>query len=106
MKRIVKNKAVKLPMTRDDVMDAIEPKRIVDKTAAFLEKHKAKGDPRTREVNSRDFGFTGKNLTLFILPGATDEQIIEKFSKRLKHASLNDFTVKISLKVARNTTKM
>lgn len=99
MKHQSKSKAAKKPQTRDELFDAMIPQRGVDKTAEMLEKHKAKHDPRTRAVNSANFGFNGKPITIFVRPDATDEQIIEKFRLRLGSHDVNNYNIRKNTRV-------
>jgi len=71
------------PMSKDDMLDMIVPKRAVEVTAARLAVIKKKVDPRTKAVNSKSYGFP-LSLTMFVLPGATENEIIEKFNEKFK----------------------
>ena len=99
MKNQSKSKTSQRPQTRDELFDAMIPKRAVDKTAEILKKHKAKPDTRTRAVNSANFGFNGKPITIFVRPDATDEQIIEKFRLRLGSHDVNNYNIRKNTRV-------
>jgi hypothetical protein len=106
MKRPSEKKAAKKPQTIDDLLDAIVPKRAVEKTAVMLEKHKAttaKNDPRTRAVHARDFGFPGKVLTIFVRPEATNDEIVEKFAARFGREPGSDFRIRQNKRVPKAT---
>jgi len=79
MKKANPAKGVKKPITLEEVLDQIVPKRQVEVTAKKLKEYKSKPDLRTRAVNSKLFGFE-KSLTMFVLPKTTKAEIIEKFN--------------------------
>lgn len=83
MKNQSKSKTSQKPQTRDELFDAMIPKRGVEKTAEMLAKHKSTRDPRTRAVNSVNYGFRGNSIIIYVLPDATKEQIMDKFRLRL-----------------------
>jgi len=90
MKKARATKENKKPITKDDILDEIVPKRAVEKNARALKVFKMKPDLKTRGVNSTDFGFTQK-LMMFVLPSLTNTEITEKFKLRLNHEPVSNF---------------
>lgn len=100
MKRIVKNKIEKKPLSKGELMDQIVPKRGVASAAEKLREFKESNQKPTVPVSSLKYGFK-KALTLFVSPDLTREQIIEKFEKRFNASDINMYNVKRELRVKR-----
>jgi len=90
MKNESKSTSRRKPQTKEDVLNSLVPKRVIEATANKLRVFKEKPNPKTRGVTSTKFGFTQK-LTIFVLPELTDAEIIEKFKSRLKSEPVSTF---------------
>lgn len=100
MKRTVKNKGEKKPITKDEFLDEIIPKRGVAGTAEKLKQLKESDQKQTVPVSSLKYGFKSP-MILFVSPDLTEKQIIEKFEKRFKASGINLYNVKRELRVQR-----
>lgn len=57
------------------------------KAAKALEEHKKRKTPKTKPVYASHYGFKS-SMILYVRPETTREQIIEKFTERLKGVDL------------------
>jgi len=89
MNKAKENRGNKKPVSKDDILDEIVPKRAVDKVIKNLKVLKSKHDLKTRGVISTNFGFA-QRLTMFVLPELTDVEIIAKFTLRLNHEPVSN----------------
>ncbi|MBV5282184.1 MAG: hypothetical protein JZU53_07080 [Paludibacter sp.] len=90
--RNIKRKTANTPaITKDELLDQIVPKRGVRSANEKLSKQKLVPDERTRSVSAKNFGYPSSTLSMLVLPILSDEEIRQKFEKRIGHVPQSNF---------------
>ena len=73
----------------EKLLAEIAPKNVHEKAIEELDKVKEQQRNKSKAVKSIDYGFKGKEMTLFVAPGTPKNKIIEKFHNRYKSSGIS-----------------